>query len=162
MIGWASVPYDPKWAYDHPRSSAQMSAAGPAANLILVLISVLFIRLGVSAGVFVPPDSVSFTHVIEAASGGSLNTVALLLDVFFSLNLLLLVFNLLPIPPLDGSGIVPLFLKRTHAQKYIEAVHSGAISFIGIVVAWNLFDYVYEPLHLSMVNLLFYGIAQYG
>ncbi len=162
MIGWASVPYDPNWAYDNPRSSAKMSAAGPAGNLILALTAAIFIRLGVWAGLFVPPESINYTHVIDATQGGVLYTIAAFLNVFFSLNLLLLIFNLLPIPPLDGSGIVPLFLKSEHARKYIEVVHGGTFSLIGIIVAWNLFDYIYDPLHLLLINLLFYPIAQYG
>jgi len=44
MIGWASVPYDPHWAYSHLRSSAKMSAAGPpAANLLLAILAALAI-----------------------------------------------------------------------------------------------------------------------
>ena len=55
MIGWASVPYDPQWAYENPRSAAKMSAAGPAANLLLALIAALAIRLGIHWGVFFHP-----------------------------------------------------------------------------------------------------------
>ena len=61
MIGWASVPYDPQWAYDNPRSSAKMSVAGPAANLVLALIAALVIRLGILYGIFFPPESIDFT-----------------------------------------------------------------------------------------------------
>src|SRR5215510_996176 len=39
MIGWASAPYDPYWAYNHPDSSAKMSAAGPASNLVLAFLA---------------------------------------------------------------------------------------------------------------------------
>ena len=56
MIGWASVPYDPQWAYDNPRSAAKMSAAGPAANLLLALIAALVIRLGILRESFFPPS----------------------------------------------------------------------------------------------------------
>ena len=37
MIGWASTPFDPRWAFTHPRRAAWMSLAGPAANALLVL-----------------------------------------------------------------------------------------------------------------------------
>jgi Zn-dependent protease len=161
MIGWASVPYDRTWARNNPRSSAKMSAAGPAANLLLALLAALAIRLGIAAGLFSPPDSIDFSHVIEATGSGTLTTVAAFINVFFSLNLLLFIFNLLPLPPLDGSGIIPLFLSKDRAQKYLDIVHSGGFSLMGIFVAWNVFDYIYDPLHLIFINLLFYPIAHY-
>jgi Zn-dependent protease len=162
MIGWASVPYDPQWAYDNPRSSAKMSAAGPAANLLLALIAALAIRIGIFAGVFIPPESIDYTHIVDAAGSGFLYNFSALLNIFFSLNLILFIFNLLPIPPLDGSGIVPFFLGRNQAQEYLNITQSGAFSLVGIIIAWSVFDVIYEPLHLMFVNLLYYPIAHYG
>jgi Zn-dependent protease len=161
MIDWASVPYDPYWAYNHPKSSAKMSAAGPAANLLLAILAALAIRLEMLTGVFIPPETIDFTHVIDASSGGVFATLAAFINILFSLNLLLFIFNLLPIPPLDGSGVIPLFLTEERAQRYIELVHNPTYSFIGIFLAWNVFDYVYGPLHLAFVNLLFYPYASY-
>lgn len=40
MIGWANTPYDPTWAYAHPRRAAWMSLAGPASNLLLLLMAI--------------------------------------------------------------------------------------------------------------------------
>ena len=54
MIGWASTPIDPRWAYVHPRRAAVMSAAGPLANLALVLLAAAALRVGVAGGWFVP------------------------------------------------------------------------------------------------------------
>ena len=161
MIGWASVPYDPQWASDNPRSSAKMSAAGPGANLLLALLAAVAIRLGILGGVFAPPQSIDFAHVIEGTRGGMLTTVVAFINVLFSLNILLFIFNLLPVPPLDGSGILPMFLGKPTAQKYLALVRNPSFSLIGILVAWKLFDYVYSPLHLLVINLLFYGEAVY-
>ena len=161
MVGWASVPYDPHWAYDHPTSSAKMSAAGPAANLLLAILAALAIRIGMIAGVFSPPDTIDYTRVIEATQAGIFTTLATFINVFFSLNLLLFIFNLLPIPPLDGSGMIPLFLSHERAQRYMELIHNPTYSFIGIFVAWNVFDYIYSPLHLIFINILFYPAAHY-
>jgi Zn-dependent protease len=161
MIGWASVPYDPQWAFDNPRSSAKMSAAGPAANLLLALVAALVIRLGILYGIFFPPESIDFAHVIGATREGMLATCAAFVNVLFSLNLLLFIFNLLPIPPLDGSGIIPMFLSHEKAQKYLTFVRNPSFSFLGILIAWNAFDYIYSPLHLAFINLLFLGEAHY-
>src|SRR5689334_23935121 len=46
-IGFASAPYDPRWAHEHPRRAAVMSLAGPAANFLLVLVSAVLLRIGV-------------------------------------------------------------------------------------------------------------------
>ena len=45
MIGWASAPYDPAWRDRHPLRAAWMALAGPVANLTLVLIAALAVRL---------------------------------------------------------------------------------------------------------------------
>ena len=104
MIGWASVPYDPFWAYNHPRSSAKMSAAGPAANLILALLAALAIRAGMLAGVFFPPETIDFTHVIDATTGGIFATLAAFINILFSLNLLLSSLTCFPFLRWMGAG----------------------------------------------------------
>ncbi|TFG67198.1 MAG: hypothetical protein E4H27_09290, partial [Anaerolineales bacterium] len=63
MMGWASVPYDPLWAQRYPNRSAVMSLAGPAANLSLVMIAGILIRVGMLLGWFHAPDLINFTHV---------------------------------------------------------------------------------------------------
>jgi Zn-dependent protease len=162
MIGWASVPYNFQWALNNPRRAAKMSLAGPAANLLLVMLTSVAIRLGMAIDVFVPPETVDFTRVVAAAHEGVFSTVAAFLNVFFSLNLLLLLFNLLPVPPLDGSGAVPLFLSEERSKKYLEFIRNPSLSFAGILVAWKVFDVIYAPLHLACVNLLYYAAAHYG
>ncbi|HEV2736099.1 MAG TPA: hypothetical protein VGV85_14725, partial [Longimicrobiaceae bacterium] len=54
--------------------------------------------------------SVSFGHLAEAGAGGVWASLGTVPSVLFSLDLLLAVFNLLPLPPLDGSGALPLFM----------------------------------------------------
>src|SRR6185295_5036498 len=104
MMGWASAPYDPTRAHRHPRRAALMALAGPLANLLLVLLAGGAIRLGTALGAFYAPDSVDFEHVTAAHSAGWIAATTVPLSILFSLNLLLFVFNLLPLPPLDGSA----------------------------------------------------------
>ena len=54
-FGFASAPYDPQWARRYPNRAALMALAGPAANLILVVVAALLIRLGLSTGIFFAP-----------------------------------------------------------------------------------------------------------
>ncbi len=155
MMGWASAPYDPHWALRYPKRSAIMALAGPAANLFLVIVSALLIRAGISQGLFVAPESVTFTHVTEAVQEGTMSHVATMLSVFFSLNLLLFAFNLLPVPPLDGSGALPLLMSESLGQKYMSIMHNGGIAIFGIFLAWKLFGYIYSPIHLIALNVLY-------
>jgi Zn-dependent protease len=121
----------------------------------------LAIRAGIRFGIFDAPERIDFTHAVASTQGGIQSIVTAFLDVFFSLNLLLFLFNLLPIPPLDGSGIVPLFISEKRAAKYMEVIHHSFFSIIGLIVAWNVFDYLYAPFHLAVINLLYLGIAHY-
>jgi Zn-dependent protease len=162
MIGWASVPYNFEWALTYPKRSAVMSLGGPAANLILVLLGAIAIRVGIVFGFFVPPDSINYTRVVVAASDGVMTTVASFVNVFFSLNLLLFMFNLLPIPPLDGSGLAPLFLKTESARKYLLFIRNPAFAFMGLFLAWKVFGSLYGPIHLACVNAVYFAKAHYG
>jgi Zn-dependent protease len=157
MIGWASTPYDPLWAMRFPKRSALMSLAGPAANLILVIFAFVLIRLGVMFNIFYAPDSINFSHITAATSAGFFNGVAAIISILFSLNLILCFFNLLPLPPLDGSGVIPLMLDEQMAHKYMDIIQSRTFAFIGLIVAWKLFGYVFSPIHLFVINLLYPG-----
>jgi Zn-dependent protease len=161
-FGFASAPYDPHWAVRHPRRAAWMSLAGPGANLLLVLVAMAALRLGIEAGVFAAPGSVRFGHVAEAGAGGVLPALAFLLGVFFSMNLVLAALNLIPLPPLDGSGALPLLLSERAALRYQQFLWSQPmLGWIGILVAWRIFDGIFPPIFLFFVNLLHPG-AHYG
>jgi Zn-dependent protease len=158
MMGWASAPYDPEWAHHHPRRAAIMALAGPAANLLLVVISGLLIRAGMASGVFYPPDRVSFT-VMTAAHGHGLAAGAVTpLSILFSLNLVLFVFNLLPLPPLDGSAAIALFMSDDVARKYQQFLRQPMFSMVGFLVAWRIFDPLVQPVYSLALNVLYPGL----
>lgn len=159
-FGFASAPYDPKWARRYPRRAAWMALAGPGANLALIIIAGLLINLGVTLGVFVLPERISFGHVAGVQGGGVSQAAALLLGVIFSLNLVLFILNMLPVPPLDGSGALPLLLSSQATRRYQDFIWSQpALGWIGILVAWQIFDVVFNPVFLIAVNLLYPGAS---
>ena len=80
---------------------------------------------------------------------------AVLLSVFFYLNLLLFAFNLVPLPPLDGSSVVMLFLSDDAAEKYAAFTKSPGMSMVGLILAWQLFGAVAPVLHHWAINLLY-------
>ncbi len=163
MIGWASAPYDASWAARHPRRAAWMALAGPTANLLLVIVAAIGIRIGLATEAFVPPLDPDFTHVTEATGGGLGATLALLLSVTFSLNLVLCVFNLLPLPPLDGAGALPLILPREEqAVRWLHFSNNPTFAMIGLVLAWTFFGTLFRPVYIAALNALYAGIESYS
>jgi Zn-dependent protease len=157
MFGWASAPYDPAWAYRSPKRSALMALAGPAANLSLVILSGIAIRAGLSAQVFHTPDYLARDHLVAAAGGGALAGLATLLSVLFSLNLILFVFNLLPLPPLDGSAAIQLLMPVDLARRFQQLLAQPMVGWVGILVAWRFFGTLFAPIDLLSLELLYPG-----
>jgi Zn-dependent protease len=157
MMGWASAPYDPSWAHRYPKRAALMAAAGPAANLLLVIVSGLLIRAGVWSGTFYAPDSANFTAVTAAAPESWAAAAVTPLSILFSLNLLLFAFNLLPLPPLDGSAILPGLMSDDTARRFHDLLRQPMFSMIGLLAAWRVFPLISSPLQTLALNLLYPG-----
>jgi Zn-dependent protease len=158
MMGWASCPYNPWWANQYRRRAAMMAVAGPTANLLLAILAAVLIRVGLTMGYFTAPDTINFTHVTEPLAGIMIKGLAAFLSIAFSLNLLLFVFNLLPLPPLDGSGVLELALKGRALELYKSFRAHPFAPLIGLFVAWNIFSPLYRPIHLLAINLLYPGV----
>jgi Zn-dependent protease len=156
MIGWASAPYDREWRQRHPHRAGWMALAGPAANLLLMLLAALAIHAGLALGFFTVPDSLRFTHVV-AGTGPTAEGAAVLVSIVFSLNLLLAAFNLIPVPPLDGSTALGLLLPAAWARSYARFLEGSPLSFLGIFLAWKIFDRISDPLFATGFFLLYPG-----
>jgi Zn-dependent protease len=143
MMGWASVPFDSAWGKRHPRRQALMSLAGPAANFALAFIGIVTMKILLAAGVFDVPYQVTFTQMVREAgeprAGSLVNGLAMALSVLVNLNVLLGFFNLMPIPPLDGAGIVEGFFPKTLGKVYDQIREIPILQFVGLLVAWNVF-----------------------
>jgi Zn-dependent protease len=134
-----------------------MSFAGPCANLVLVLISFAAIRIGMGAGIFDSPQTLYISHVVESTRSGRMEAVAFLVSVVFSLNLLMFIFNLLPIPPLDGSGIYMVFSGGL-GEKINAFIRSPIVALGGIFIAWRLMDALYPGIYDLAIKLLYPGV----
>jgi Zn-dependent protease len=162
MMGWASAPFDPLWAQRHPRRAAWMSLAGPGANLSLTVLAGLAIHVGLAMRVFGHPDSANFTHIVLGLGSGAVEGTATFLSVMFSLNLLLGVFNLLPVPPLDGFGAIGLLLSEKAGQKFQEmGLRMRGFSIVGLLIAWRIFNPIFDPVFTLALRLLYPGYG-YG
>jgi Zn-dependent protease len=90
ILGWAKpVPYNPFNLKNPKRGAGIIAAAGPASNLIIAAFFAVALRF-----------------MIPFAQVEGITTLAILVNFIILINILLAVFNLLPIPPLDGSGIL--------------------------------------------------------
>jgi Zn-dependent protease len=133
MIGWASAPYDPLWARRYPRRAALMSLAGPLTNFALVLVAALLLNLGAATGFF---------KNVEQAGG-----IVMFLGFLFRLNILLAVFNLIPIPPLDGFTALALFLPESAALRLFDlGFQIRRFSFLVLLLGWQYFGAILYPI----------------
>ncbi|MDT8368207.1 MAG: site-2 protease family protein [Longimicrobiales bacterium] len=135
MLGWAKpVPVDPTRFRDHPGSDIRVSLAGIVSNLGLV---VGFIGLAVATGTLAP--------LLPAFAVTGLETVAIY-GIF--INLLLAFFNLLPIPPLDGSHVVASLLPARLAAPYRRFGRFGLLTIMAILIlAPGFFNLVMAPVN---------------
>lgn len=161
MIGWASAPYDPYWQQRHPKRAGLMALAGPAANFAIVLIAAALIHGGIAGGWLMQAQSADFAQVVQSKSPGLADGAAKLLSILFSLNLLLGVFNLLPVPPLDGHGALGLILPEKLAAEFVAMGQNRMFAMLGIVLAWGFFGELFDPIFTLALNLLYPG-ARYS
>jgi Zn-dependent protease len=158
MIGWASAPYNPEWAIKYPRRAALMSLAGPVANLMLLLLAGLLIRAGMLFHVFDAPGRIGFSQVTVAMAPGIWLFAATMLSIFFSLNLLLFTFNLLPLPPLDGSGLFMFFCSSESAAKFFQSLRHPGLNYFGLMISWRIMGAMFPSIQSFAVNLLYPGM----
>ena len=159
-FGFASAPYDPEWALRHPKRAGWMAVAGPAANLLIALLCVGAIHAGVYAGMFFPPETARFSSIVGTDLASPWPGIAFVLSVFFSLNLMLACLNMIPLPPLDGSAAVLLGLSEGAARSYQQFLMSSqGLGMMGLVVAWQVFDVVFDPIFWAAVSFIYPGVT---
>jgi Zn-dependent protease len=160
MIGWASAPFNPEWQRRYPHRSAWMALAGPASNFTLTLLAGSAIRAGLAMGYFRPPTFIAgFGGLVAPAQSETPTFLTSALSILFVLNLILGTFNLLPILPMDGSTVIMLAMPESAAHRYLDWVRqSSGYAIIGLLIAWELFDRVFDPVLRFALHVLYSGI----
>jgi len=155
-FGWAKpVPVNP-YNLKHPRrDNFWISLAGPAANFTaaagaLVLIFILkIVKPGITGFLLSYLRGAHFPRGFYPLEG-------LILILFFLVlvNTYLAVFNLIPIPPLDGSGILAGILSDTAAAKY-DRIRPFGFFIVLILISVGLLDIIIRPIQLILLTLIF-------
>ena len=109
-FGWAKpVPVNPLNLKDPRRDNLIISIAGPASNFLVAFVAFIILKIVLNL-------SPSMYY-----GGGAAKVLSPIIQILFMtilLNVILAVFNLIPIPPLDGSGVVMGLISEEAAQKY--------------------------------------------
>jgi Zn-dependent protease len=144
-IGWAKpVPVVFENLHNPRKNMIWVAAAGPITNLVLATISALLLRGVVALGnpAFLSP--VAF--IIEP--------LVLMLAFSVYINLLLSIFNMIPVPPLDGGRVLVGLLPYRQASAWSRIEPYGMLIIIVLVFFTNLFSYIISPLLTIAVHLL--------
>ncbi len=141
-FGWAKpVPVDPRYFSNPRRDMLWVALAGPAANVVLAFVTGIVLQFLLRTGLL---PSVGYLYVI------------LVFTVF--INLMLAIFNLLPIPPLDGSRIVAGLLPYKYLRQWYSFERVGGYVLMGIIfIGWftniRIFGSTIYPLAKLFYNL---------
>lgn len=116
-FGWGKpVPFNPYLLKDQKWGPLYIGIAGPSSNLILVVVSGLLLR------------------ITMPVLGGA-NLLVIFLSLCFLINTALMLFNLIPLPPLDGSKIVLALLHQPKWHKLRAAMEQyGSLALMALVV----------------------------
>ncbi len=156
FIGWAKpVPVDPRNMHNPRRDMALVAAAGPGMNLILAVAGALFLTLLLAV-----EPTLSHQQEADADSSSSLVTTMVLRPIaamaLYSviINVLLALFNLIPIPPLDGGRILTCLLPEKPAMTLLRMEPYGMMILVGLIV----FDKELRVIH-TITNTFASGLS---
>jgi Zn-dependent protease len=146
VFGWAKpVPYNPRNLRDPRKGGLWISFAGPSANVLTAVLGAMVFRVLRVAGAGLSASSLWLKPL-------SFMNVLLLYTV--TINLTLAVFNLIPVPPLDGSGILAGLLTERGAAAY-ERVRPYGFFILLALIFTNVLDIIYRPIQILIRWLLF-------
>ena len=160
MFGWAKpVQTNPLMWREKKKANIWVSAAGPISNFILATVSIIIAKVLVLGGVMRQPfmgEGGPFNLVVPSTGDATLMMpVATLLSIFILLNVTLGIFNLIPIPPLDGSHVLEELLPPQMAAAYEQIRPFGFIILLALMWVTPVFSWIFIPVFRFVALLLF-------
>ncbi len=161
VFGWAKPVMVSLHNVPNPRrANLLVSAAGPFSNLLLGLIFLsLYLILGCCVRLWIPQAQLGnftepFGNVYMSGFVGAqfLAMVTVCLKWGFLINFLLLFFNLIPIPPLDGGHIAASLFPNTVAELYRRMGHFTTLILLGLVATGLIGKLLWPGLYLTMLG----------
>lgn len=141
MIGWAKpVPVNPLYFKNPRKGMLWVALAGPATNLLLAVLSAFFLKW-------------LFTMTFPVESQWWLEPVSRMAKTSVVLNVGLAVFNIIPIPPLDGGRIMVGILPEKQAVSYSRLEPYGFLLLLLLIFSGAV-EYVVFPVIVAIVSLL--------
>jgi Zn-dependent protease len=142
LIGWAKpVPVNPRHLRQPRRDYVLVAAAGPASNLLMAVAAAILLRL-------VPVSPVTLGEPNVTAP------IAALLSQALRLNVLLAVFNMIPIPPLDGGNVLSGLLPARVAFRFNAILRPYGFLLLYALMLTRGFDYLVIPPSRLLVSWL--------
>jgi Zn-dependent protease len=155
VFGFASAPFDPYWAVRNPKKAGWMAMAGPGANLLLALGSLVVLKLGLLAGLFELSREPRMFQVLRGTEEFS-DAAAVFLGVMAFENLLLGCWNLLPIPPMDGFSMGLFFIPEDKVPGFLELRSQIGMFFpVAILLIGRVFSEYFYPLAGAVLRFVF-------
>jgi len=141
LIGWAKpVPVNLRYLHHPRRDYMLVAAAGPLSNLILAVFAAVVLAL-----VPISPQTLGESNVSVP--------IAKLLSALVNLNVLLAIFNMLPIPPLDGGNVLAGLLPPHLAAAFNKIRPYGFILLYALILS-NGFSYIVLPPYRFILSWL--------
>ncbi|HHO75022.1 MAG TPA: site-2 protease family protein [Deltaproteobacteria bacterium] len=138
MIGWAKpVPVDPRYFKNPRKDMMWVSLAGPASNMVTAFVFAIVFKLfgGIIAGSYLYP-------------------LVYMIQIMIMINVGLAIFNLIPVPPLDGSHILEGLLPHDMAVAYSRIMAPYGFIILLVLIFTRVVDVLVFPIIHVIVNIL--------
>lgn len=145
FVAWAKpVPYNPYNLRDRKFGELKVALAGPVSNLLIALVFAIFVRVVVSIeGISASFLQADMTSLLTLTHGSLLASLVLVAILIIYINIFLAIFNLIPIPPLDGSKILYAFLPARGRETLMKFEQYSFVLLLVLLVTGILSFIVY-------------------
>ena len=154
LLGWAKpVQTNPLRWRDKTRANICVSAAGPISNFVLAAVAFVVIKSLIVAGAVTLRGG--YYTLVQPFPGAAsfMAPLSVFLSVMLLLNIGLGVFNLIPVPPLDGSHVLEELLPRSMAEAYDQIRPYGFLLLYGLMFL-GVFSAIFIPVYQFVLVML--------